>query len=164
MKSKLLILLMAISLLTAGCNPASRAKEWAEQAVAQTWVAQYRITFHQQDEDLVMNVREERGETLVLDITMPNGSLRLEYGADNLLIDLDRGGLVWEDFARQAPYYTLSELSRQIVAAGELNNKEDWAEVLGYYVQVKNGMPALVRYQSEWTLEVEYFRWNEAGS
>lgn len=155
-----LALVLALALLFTGCSPASRAQEWAEQAEAGTWVARYRIDFHQQDGDLSMNIWESKAETLVLDITMPTGTLKLEYGPDNLLLDLDDGQLQWEDFARQPPYYCLAELSWHIVAAGELASSQEWAEFLGYSVKVEQGRPLEIKYESEWTLYVEEFYWN----
>ncbi|MGI6365535.1 MAG: hypothetical protein ACOX2G_07315 [Bacillota bacterium] len=155
-----LVILLVLGLLIAGCSPASRAKTWAEKAAAETWVARYRIDFHQQDGDLSMEVWEARAEALVLDITMPSGTLRLEYGPDNLLLNLDQGELEWEDFPRQPPYYCLAELSRQILAAGELANFQDWAEFQGYSLKIEGGKPLEVKYLSEWTLYVEEFYWN----
>ena len=159
MKAKLALALI-LGLLLAGCSPASRAQDWAERAAAETWVARYRIDFHQQDGDLSMSIWESKAETLVLDITMPTGALRLEYGPDNLLLDLDDGQLQWEDFARQPPFYCLSELSRRIVAAEELTNSQDWAEFLGYSVKVEEGKVLEIRFESDWTLYVEEFYWN----
>lgn len=154
------VILLAVGLLLVGCSPASRAKTWAEKAAAETWVARYRIDFHQEDGDLSMEVWESRAEVLVLDIIMPTGSLRLEYGPDNLLLNLDQGALEWEDFPRQPPYYCLAELSRQILAAGELATSQEWAEVQGYSLKLEGGRPVEVKFQSEWTLYVEEFYWS----
>lgn len=159
MKAKLALALI-LGLLLAGCSPASRARDWAERAAISTWSARYRIDFHQQDGDLSMSIWESKAETLVLDITMPTGALRLEYGPDNLLLDLDDGQLQWEDFARQPPYFCLAELSRRIVDAEELTNSQDWAEFLGYSVKVEEGKVLEIRFESDWTLYVEEFYWN----
>lgn len=159
MKRAGLVLLLTAAVLVSGCSPSSRAADWATHAGSQCWQAKYTIVFHQVDEDIRMTVHESRGETLVVDVTMPSGSLCLEYNADNLLINLDRGELEWADPVRQPPYYTLSELSRQIAAAAKPGNDGEWASAGGYLVKVKDGIPTEVKYQTDWTIYVQEFIW-----
>jgi hypothetical protein len=90
---------------------------------------------------------------------MPSGTLRLEYDDENLLINLDQGNLEWEDFSRQPPYYSLGELARQIVAAATLNTDGDWVIIEGYSLKMDRGVPAEVKWGSEWTLFVDSFKW-----
>jgi len=160
MKFKMMVLLIIAGVMISGCNATSRAMDWAEQAVSRSWQAQYRIVFHQEDEDIEMTVREFRGETLVLEIDMPNGSLRLEYGKDNLLIDLDQGGLEWQDYPQQAPYYTLSQLSLQIIALEKLEGSGQEAIADEYMVLMERNFPKEVKWMTEWTLYVDEFHWN----
>jgi len=160
MRLKVFAIILAVGALVVGCSPASRAVNWAEETAAKAWTAQYRICFHQKDGDIKMDIQETQAETLVLDITMPNGTLRLEYGPDNILIDLDQGGLEWTDFSRQPPYYSLSELSKRILIAGELGSEGDWASLDGYLIKVKDGIPTEVKYGSEWTIYLDSFIWN----
>ncbi|HPZ91329.1 MAG: hypothetical protein GX090_04785 [Firmicutes bacterium] len=157
---KRLCVLCLVVLALAGCSPDVRAREWAEKAGKEYWTAQYSIAFHQKDGDIEMQVREVRGDTLRLDIDMPGGSLRLEYGPDNLLISLDGGGLEWQDFPRQPPYYTLWQLSRQLAAAENLGSAGEWATVQGYKVIVRGGFPVQVRYEDQWTVNVRQFQWS----
>ena len=159
MKHKLCALLLMAALLLCGCSPAARARDWAGRAADETWQARYRIVFHQKDKDVEMTVQESRGETLVLDITMPGGSLRLEYSGDCMLINLDGGGLEWQEIPYQIPYYTLSELARQINSAPQLDTQGDSAAIHGYCLKVKAGAPVEAAYLSEWTLYVEEFNW-----
>lgn len=159
MKYRLGALLLAAAMLLGGCNPASRAREWAKSAENETWHARYRLLFHQKDGDLEMLVQESRGEILVLDIQMPRGALRLEYGSDSLLINLDAGHLEWQDIPCQIPYYTLTELARQIAVSQELASQGEWAELMGYRIKVKEGAPTEAGFLSEWTLYVEEFVW-----
>ena len=102
---------------------------------------------------------ETQGEYLVLDIQMPLGSIRLEYGPEGLLIDLDKGDLSWLDVQHNIPYYSLAELARYFALARELNTQGDWAELTGYRLKVKGGVPTEAAYLSEWTLIVEEFVW-----
>lgn len=159
MKFRLGALVLAAALLLGGCNPVSRARDWANSAETESWQARYRIFFHQQDGDLEMTVLESRGETLVLEIQTPQGSLGLEYGSDNLLINLDEGSLEWQDLPCQIPYYTLTALAGQIAAARELDTQGEWAELMGYRIKVKGGAPVEAAYLSEWTLYIEEFVW-----
>ena len=152
--------LLVALLLLGGCNPANRAQEWAETAVSQNWQAKYRLVFHQKDADLEMLVRESRGETLVLDIQMSRGTLRLEYDGDALLVDLDEGDLQWQDVPRQVPYYTLSEIARLLAAAPELTLQGEWVEHQGYRLKVKKGLPLEAELAPEWSLYVEEFIWH----
>src|SRR5690554_3753712 len=154
---KKIIILLMLLVLVSGCNPAARAQQWAERALSETWNAQYRVVFHQEDQDIEMVVHEFRGENLVLDINMPNGSLSLEYGQD-FALNLDQGQLEWEDFPRQPPYYTLSELSQQ-VAAAEIASQGDWANVAGYSVRIEEELPVEIKWEDQWTLYVESFLW-----
>lgn len=156
---KVLALVMAVGVLIAGCSVASQAMNWAEEAVIEGWTAEYQILFHQEDRDVEMLVQETQGDTLVFEILMPSGTLRLEYD-DRLLIDLDQGNLEWEDFSRYPPYYGLSELARQIMAMDKLERDGDWALVEGYTVKMDNGLPVEVKWGSEWTLYVKSFEWN----
>lgn len=153
------ILSLVLVLVLMGCNPASKAVKWAERADAERWQAEYKIIFHQMDEDIQMSVREVNGETLTLDITMPSGSLRLEYGG-GLLINLDQGGLEWEDQFQQPPYYALSELSRLVVSVSQLERDGDWAVIDGYRLRLEDGLPVEIMYESEWTMYIETFSWN----
>lgn len=159
MKYRLGALLLAAALLLGGCNPASRARDWATRAVDETWQARYRVLFHQEDKDLEMTVQESRGETLVLDIIMPGGSLRLEYGSDSMLIKLDEGSLEWQDIPCQIPYYTLTELALQIAASQQLATQGDWAASQGYRLKVKAGAPVEAACLPDWTLYVDEFIW-----
>lgn len=154
-----MLLLVAIMLL-GGCNSAARAKDWAKSAEQRYWQARYRIIFHQDDEDIEMTIQETGGETLVLDITMPRGSLLLEYDSDKLLLNLDGGNLHWQDIPPPIPYYTLTELAKQVNSASELASNGGWTEFMGYRVMVKKGAPIEVSYLSEWTLYVEEFKWD----
>lgn len=163
MKAKL-ALVLALAFLVGGCSPSARAKDWAEKASAGTWTAQYRIEFHQEDGDLSMCVRESRAETLILDIEMPSGTLCLEYGPSKLSVNLDQGQLEWEDFARQPPYYSLTQLSQLLLATGELINAQDWAVGQEYSLKMKDGFPLEVKYGTEWTLYVDEFHWIDSGS
>ena len=159
MKYKVLALLLAVGVL-AGCSVASRAHDWGEKAVDGNWTAEYRIFFHQSDGDIEMTVKETRGSTLVFDIVMPSGTLRLEYDDENMLIDLDQGGLEWEDFSRQPPYYSLSELARQFYNPDLLISEGDWVTVGGYNVLMVRGEPQEVKWGPEWTMYVDKFDWN----
>ena len=159
LKYRLGALLLAVAMFLGGCNPGARARDWAKTAENQVWHARYRLVFHQKDGDLEMRVLESRGETLTLDIEIPRGSLRLEYGSDSLLLNLDAGNLEWQDIPRQIPYYTLTALARQITAALELETRGEWAELLGYRLRVKGGAPTEAGFLSEWTLYVEEFVW-----
>lgn len=157
MKRRVLSLVLVLVLM--GCSPASKAVKWAERADLEGWQAEYKIVFHQVDEDIQMSVREVKGDTLTLDITMPSGSLRLEYG-DGLLIDLDQGGLEWEDQFQQPPFYALSELSRLVAAVSQLGRDGDWAIIDGYRIRLEDGLPVEIKYESEWTMSIEGFDWD----
>lgn len=158
--TRLAALLLAALMLLGGCNSGARAREWATAAEQGRWQARYLIVFHQDDGDIEMTVEETRGETLVLDITMPRGAMRLEYDRDKMLLDLDAGNLQWQDDSPPIPYYTLTELARQVAAAPELGFKGGWTECKDYRVMVKGGVPKEASYLSEWTLYVEEFKWD----
>lgn len=160
LKGMALAVLLAALMLWAGCNSAARTRDWANFAEERHWQATYRIVFHQDDGDVEMTIQETRGETLVLDITAPRGSMLLEYDSGKLLLDFDAGKLHWQDDPPPIPYYTLTELARQIAAAPELDYKGGWTECLGYRVMVRGGAPREVSYLSEWTLYVEEFKWD----
>lgn len=151
---------LAAALLLAGCNPAAQVRDWAKTAESGTWHARYRLFFHQKDGDLQMLVQESKGETLVLEIQAPRGSLRLEYGPEKFSLDLDRGNLQWQELPQQIPYYSLIELARQLVEASTLAVQGEWVEYMGYRLKARGGAPVEVGYLSEWTLQVEEFIWD----
>jgi len=159
MRFKVLALLLAVGLV-AGCSVTSQATDWAGKAVERSWTAEYRILFHQSDGDIEMTVQESRDSTLLFDIAMPSGTLRLEYDDENLLINLDQGNLEWEDFSRQPPYYSLGELARLIAAQATLNSDGDWVIIEGYSLKMEQGIPTQVKWGIEWTLFVDNFKWN----
>lgn len=163
-KRSLALLLLAGALLLIGCNPASRAREWAQSADSGQWRAKYSLFFHQKDGDLRMDVLETRGETLMLDIQSPRGRLKLEFDETSMALSLDSGQLEWEEALSQIPYYSLTELAKKLVGSqtgsSDIRIEGEWAEIQGYRLRLKGGTPAEVEYLGEWTLQVEEFIWD----
>lgn len=160
MNKKAVLVILLTGALLLGCSPASQAVKWAERAEIKGWQARYRIVFHQADGDMEMLIQEEQRDILVLDITMPSGSMRLEYGPDNLLINLDQGNLDWEDQLQEPPYYALSQLAKRIATGIILAVDRDWVSFEGFRIRLENGGPKEASFLDEWTLYVEEFLWD----
>ena len=74
-----------------------------------------------------------------------------------MLLDLDAGNLQWQDDS-PIPYYTLTELARQVAAPRSWALKEA-DECKDYRVMVKGGSPSSLL-SVRVTLYVEEFNWD----
>lgn len=157
---KAAVLLVGLALVTAACNPVGVAEDWAGQAQEQGWRAEYRVVFHQQDQDLEFLVCEEHGNgVLLMDIAGPGGHLELKFDAQGLNLVLDRGELEWRQSVHGPPHYSLLIIARQLLA-GEPTARDGWVEAGLYRLKFNGKAPGEITCGEDWTLTVISFQWH----
>lgn len=152
------VLFMLLSLALTACSPVGMAEEWAKLAQEQGWRAEYRVVFHQADNDLAFTIIEEHIEdVLTLDITGPGGQLELRFSAGDLSLVLDRGELEWQQSSCGPPHYSLLLIARHVLKS-ELTVREGWVEAGLYRLKLARGIPEEIQYGEDWTLTVISFQ------